>query len=173
MNDITELSLTDSDLDQLPPLLQSGFDIEVETGGTVRDLLRSQWGIPEEVVESRISTIFLNGKPVDDLDATIVRDGATLALSGAMPGLVGATMRRGGVIAGFRSGITHRESGCGDACGKGLLHVKIFNLLIPELMPLFLSRGILLPSERLPASIRGRLSGDPAPDRVRLTAPAA
>jgi hypothetical protein len=171
MADDAKLALAGTELDAVPPLLQGGFQIEVETGKSVRELLTSQWGIPDEVIESRISTVFLDGKPVDDLDRATVHDGSTLALSGAMPGLVGATMRRGGVIAGFRSGITHRESGAPGHAGKGTIRVKVFNLLIAELMPLFLARGILVAADRLPKTLRGRLTARDAAGRVRLFAP--
>ena len=39
----------------------------------------------------------------------MVGHGDTLALSAAMPGLVGATMRRGGYFAGLRANISHRD----------------------------------------------------------------
>jgi len=45
-------------------------------------------GLDEDYVTQRISTIFLDGKPVDDIDTLLVRDGAVLSLSAAMPGLV-------------------------------------------------------------------------------------
>ena len=34
----------------------------------------------------------LDGKPVDDIGSSFLHDGSTLALSAAMPGLVGATL---------------------------------------------------------------------------------
>ncbi|NJL58424.1 MAG: hypothetical protein HC887_00995 [Desulfobacteraceae bacterium] len=52
--------------------------------------------IPKDYVLNRISTIFLDGKPVDCLDTAFVRNHSVVSLSAAMPGLVGAVMRRGG-----------------------------------------------------------------------------
>jgi hypothetical protein len=61
-----------------------------------------------------------------------------------MPGLVGATMRRGGFYAALRQGISHvTESG--TAAGEGgTVRVKLFNLLLAELGPLVLARGLIL-----------------------------
>ena len=61
----------------------------------------------------------LDGKPVDDIGAALVQDGSTLALSAAMPGLVGATLRRGGAYSSFRSAITYHETGERLRAGEG------------------------------------------------------
>ena len=77
-------------------LLQQGLRIETPVGGSVQDFLIRQLGLNPEVIDEKIQTIFLNGKAVDDPGQAFLTDGASLALSGALPGLVGATMRRGG-----------------------------------------------------------------------------
>ena len=70
-------------------------------------------------------------------------DGATLALSAAMPGLVGATFRKAGCLAAFRGSITYRKEDDGAAtCHEGTITLKLFNLLVAEMGPLFLKRGI-------------------------------
>ncbi len=94
-----------------------------------------------------IQTVFLNGKPVDDMSKALIQKGDCLALSAAMPGLVGATMRSGGVLAGFRRTISHRPSQTETDTQNGVLTIKLFNLLIKEIGPLFLRKGILLESE--------------------------
>lgn len=154
------LALADADMGLIAPVMQSGFQVRVPTGVSLRHLFTCQWGLSEDFIESRISTIFVNGKPADDLDRTVVRDGITLALSSAMPGLVGATMRRGGVVAAFRSGITHKESAAEKESGTGAITVKLFNLLIPELGPLFLAQGVFIEANRLPEPLR-QLLPDP------------
>jgi len=128
------------------PLLQAGFRVTARTGCSVKTLLCGQFGIDEEYVTRRITTMFLNYRPVDNMDATLVRDGATLALSCAMPGLVGATLRRGGFYAAFRQGISCRDEDTDTQSGIGTVRIKLFNLLIAELGPLFLGRGILVPA---------------------------
>ena len=124
-------------------LLGRGFAVDVRTGTSVRELLCRQFGIPAAVVEDRIQTVFLDGSAVDDLDAALVAPGATLALSAAMPGLAGATLRRGGFFSAMRSQITHRNPATRQIDdGQAPVTVKLFNLTVPELGPLFLARGI-------------------------------
>lgn len=53
-------------------------------------------GLPHFYVEERIQTLLLNGLAVDDPDTAVLESGARLALSAAMPGVLGATLRRGG-----------------------------------------------------------------------------
>lgn len=130
-------------------LLQQGVTMTTRVGCSLRKLLCEQFGLDRDYVTGRITTLFLDNKPVDDLDATIVRDGATVALSGAMPGLVGATMRRGGFYAAFRGGISHSESGSGSTDRIGTVRVKLFNLLLAELGPDFLRRGVVIPAAEL------------------------
>ena len=69
------------------PLFQKGVLIKILSGSSIRDLIVNNLGISDDYLEERIQTIFLNGKAVDDLQATIVPDGAIMALSAAMPGL--------------------------------------------------------------------------------------
>ena len=89
-------------------LLQKGFRVEGNVGCSVRAFLCEQHGVAPEYLEKRIQTIFLDGKPVDDVDTAIVEDGATLSLSAALPGLVGAVMRRGGYYAPMRDQISYK-----------------------------------------------------------------
>lgn len=124
------------------PLLQQGFQVQARMGSSVRTFLTEDLGIDPDYLENRIQTIFLNGHPVDDLNETVVTDGAVIALSAAMPGLVGATMRRSGVLASFRDGITYRATDAREATDRGVVTVKLFNLLVRELGPGFLEHGI-------------------------------
>ena len=131
------------------PLLQAGFFVTARTGCSVKTLLCSQFGIDEEYVTKRITTMFLDSRPVDKMESTLIRDGATLALSCAMPGLVGATLRRGGFYAAFREGISCKEDDSPALAGIGMVKIKLFNLLIGELGPLFLGRSIIVPATAL------------------------
>jgi hypothetical protein len=130
-------------------LLQEGFMVKVELGCTIKTLLCEQFGVSPEYLETRVQTVFLNGKPVDDLESTEIPAGATLALSAAMPGLVGATLRRGSYYAPMRSDITYRKDEAHGERGEGTVRIKLFNLLGPELAPTFLARGIWLSGSRL------------------------
>ena len=149
---------------ELSPLFQKGIRVEIETGCTVGSLLMEQWQIPVDYVMGRISTLFLNGKPVDDLDKARVREGAVLALSSAMPGLVGAVMRRGGFYASLRGGITYRETAADSDIRKGTITVKLSNLPIREIGPCFLQRGFCVSRHDLPHGMSTPSGGCDSPD---------
>jgi len=125
------------------PLLQKGFCVEFDTGNLQKILCRI-CDIEPGDLRARIQTVFLNGKPVDDMETVFVEDGDCLALSAAMPGLVGATMRSGGVLAGFRHSISHRPPRTRSNARGGVLSIKLFNLLIKEIGPRFLRQGVLV-----------------------------
>ena len=124
------------------PLLQQGFRVDVVVGQSIHKILCHQLNINADYIEERIKTVFLDGKPVDDVHSTILREGATLSLSAAMPGLVGATFRKGGLLASFRSSITHQEESGTSNQRKGYITLKLFNLLVKELGPILLEHGI-------------------------------
>jgi hypothetical protein len=148
---VSEFTLT-IDEDQIQRffhLLQQGFMVEVKVGCTIKKMFGQQFGISPEYLEGRIQTIFLDGKAVDNTDAAMVRDGSALALSAAMPGLVGATFRKGGCLASFRSQITHAPNDLFAQRQDGNITLKIFNLLLQEMGPQFLSKGILISGDVL------------------------
>jgi hypothetical protein len=131
------------------PLMQEGFLVKAEIGSTIKTLLCDRFGVSPGYLETRVQTVFLNGKPVDDLDSAKIPASATLAFSAAMPGLVGATLRRGGYYAPMRSEISYRKEEAPQARGEGMVRIKLFNLIGPELAPIFLAKGIWLKSSRL------------------------
>ena len=143
------LRITRDQLDAFFPMLQRGVTVQAAVGCPLRELLCDQFGIPEEYVAGRITTIFLDNRPVDDLEGSLIHEGSRVTLSAAMPGLVGATMRRSGFYAALRQGITHTEEGGDRKGGQGTIRLKLFNLLLPELAPLILARGILLQRDEL------------------------
>jgi hypothetical protein len=141
------------------PLLQKGFALGVLAGCPIRVFLRDGLGLTDEYIEARIQTVFLDGKPVDDIDAALIRDGATLALAPAMPGLMGAMLRRGGYYAPMRSGITHHSDAAPQGIGQGRITVKLFGMALRELGPNLLERGIEVDAGDL-AQIIMELPGD-------------
>ncbi len=134
-------------------VLQNGITIRAEVGCTLRAFLTSVFSVTPHYVGSRLQTILLDGKAVDHPDETIVEDGATLALSTAMPGLAGATLRSGGHLAGMRGGITHGGRHGSPHPRPGTVSVKLFNVLIRELGIPLLERGIEIPGRRLAALV--------------------
>lgn len=167
------LTLMPDQLTAFFPILQKGVMVPATVGCTLKSLLCDQFAIPADYVTDRITTIFMDNHPVDDLERTIVQDGSRVTLSAAMPGLVGATMRRGGFYAALRQGISHIvESGIA-AGGCGAVRIKLFNLLLAELGPLVLARGLMLErdelaelAQRIPDLTKTELKGA---DRILLS----
>ena len=130
-------------------LLENGFIIKGKVGCSVKEFLCNRMFIEQEYLDKRIQTIFLNGKPVDDVNSAIVKDGSAISLSAAMPGLAGATMRKGGVLATMRSGISCVPVETGFDSYEGKVTIKFFNLISKELGPEFLSRGVIIDGKTL------------------------
>ena len=113
-------------------------------------MLCDQFQVGTDYLENRIKTVFLDGKPVDDEDKAIVKNGSTLVLSAAMPGLVGSTFRKSGVLVSFRSGITYQEEDAvSDRNGEITATIKLFNMVARELGPTFLYEGIYINKDDL------------------------
>lgn len=143
------LHLAADQLNTFFPILQKGVTVPATVGCTLKSLLCEQFAIPADYVTDRITTIFMDNCPVDDLDRTIIQDGSRVTLSAAMPGLVGATMRRGGFYAALRQGISHVLDSGTSANECGTVRLKLFNLLLAELGSLVLARGLLLEPDEL------------------------
>jgi hypothetical protein len=126
------------------PIMQRGFLVPAWLPCTVGNLLHEQFGIDSAYVSDRITTIFLDGKAIDDPDEALVSDHSTIALSAAMPGVVGASMRRGSFYAAMRDAVTYSEREIPTESFAGVVRIKIFNLLLTELGPGFLKRGIIM-----------------------------
>jgi hypothetical protein len=140
-----ELDLPEERWRSFSSLLQKGIIVRLTEATSVKNFLCQNLGLDQEFVEHVITTIFLNGKPVDNLDQARLGYGDTLALSAAMPGLVGATMRRQGLVASFRSNISYLEPGRREEQGEGVTIVlKLFNLMIEALGPALLKQGVLI-----------------------------
>lgn len=140
------------DPDQIPRFFlffQRGVRIRVQTGINIREFLCSDLGLSPEYVEKRVQTVFLDGKAVDDVDAAVVRDGSTLALSAALPGVLGATLRRGSYYAAMRSQISYSQEQRSVSSGEGTVCLKLFNLLTEEVGPLLLSKGVWITGHEL------------------------
>jgi len=123
-------------------LLERGFTVNIEASLSIRELLCRHLGISEKYVDERIQTIFLNGKPVDNVNTAWVANGSKLALSAAMPGLVGATFRKGGFYAPLRDTISYNQKENSVSKGSGEMVLKLFNMVAKELGPKLLAEGI-------------------------------
>jgi len=144
------LVIDEDQLHHLSLVLQSRFFMKIQVGCSLKTFLMREIGLIPEFIEERIQTAFLDGQAVDDLDSAIIKDGSSLALSSAMPGLVGAAMRRGGFYSALRSSITYQEKGKPDILmNEGTVQIKLYNLLMKELGALFLMKGIYISSSDL------------------------
>lgn len=128
-----------------------GVTLPITTGGTLQETVCEQLGVSAEYFEERIQTIFLNFKAVDRPEKARVNEDAIVTLSAAMPGLVGATMRRGGTYAPLRSNISFTETGGGLERQQGRITLKLLNMVGRELGPAFLANGVYLAGKQLAA----------------------
>ena len=142
------LELAGEQIASLFLLLQNGFFINACVGCSIKDFFLEQLNVSPEYVQEKIQGIFLDGKPADEIETAIVRDGARLTLSGTMPGLAGIALRRG-PLAVFRLGITHRETGGNCHAGDGFIQLKLLNLLMKDLGPELFKKGIYINSAEL------------------------
>jgi hypothetical protein len=133
---------------RLCTLLQKGCYVRVKTGCSLRELLCDQFGIDPEYVRKDIKVFFINSSPVDNIDEAIIRDGATVALSASMPGLVGAAMRGDG-LSWMRSSITYHDAGGDLGDSEGVIQLKLFNQVMADLGKSFLERAVYVKSRFL------------------------
>jgi len=124
-------------------LLQQGVRLRCRVGRSVEWFLKDELGAGPGTI-AKIQSIMLDGKAVDDIGSAVIHDGSTLALSAALPGLVGATLRRGSRYASFRSGITYHEAGPACLPVEGWVSIKLFNLLMAEMGPGLLRQGVFV-----------------------------
>jgi hypothetical protein len=129
-------------------LIEHGFFIKARTGLSIKELLCQHLGISEDYLEERIQTLFLNGQPVDDVENAHIQADATLALSGAMPGLAGATFRKGGSLAMMRKSITYTGDPSTTGSAEAQVKIKLFNLVLRDLGPLCLEKGVWISQDQ-------------------------
>jgi hypothetical protein len=149
--EVLEITLTmpETAVARFVPILGEGIFLRGPSGQTVEDFLVKSAGVSPAYLKERVQTVFLDGRALDDFGTARVMDGATLALSAAMPGLAGAVLRRGGRYAPMRRQISH-EARCAQAApGEIFVVLKLFNMIARELGPEFLRQGILVPGARL------------------------
>ena len=124
------------------PLLSRGVTVHAQVGCSIHNLLHDQLNIDEQLLETHVQTVFLDGKAVDNLHQSNIEDGCTLSLSGALPGLVGAAFRKSGFYASLREAVSFHGMEKGQGPRPGSLTVKLFNLTGPAIGPFFLKYGI-------------------------------
>jgi hypothetical protein len=131
------------------PLFQKGVLINGRLGCSIRSFIHEQLGFSDQYIEKRIQTFFLDGKAVDDIDSAYIHDGSILALSASMPGLLGATLRKGSYYASMRSTISYNRKNNAVIPHEGTVRLKLFNLLISEMAPGILKQGVWVEGKEL------------------------
>ncbi len=138
-----------------------GVGIRTATGISLKVLLCDHLGVDPNYLEDRIQTILVNGRAVDHVDQVNISDGDVIALSAAMPGLVGTTLRKGGHLAPMRTEISQQRvtSDTIHGPGEGIITLKLFNMVAKEIGTKVLSRGIWLKGKVL-AAVWPQISGN-------------
>jgi hypothetical protein len=137
-------------------LLQRGVLVRAPIGSTIQSFLCETLGLDPQYVERTVQTVFLNGKAVDDPASAVITDHATIALSAAMPGLLGATLRKGSYYAKMRGEISHVDRGA-VPLHEGRVLLKLFNLLTGDIGPLILEKGVWVNGKSLKEFFEKRL----------------
>jgi len=134
---------------QFMPELQKEFYIISAEGRTIYSFLTEDCGLSDEYISAKVKTIFIDGGPVDDIFNTKIKTGGVCALSGAMPGIVGAMMRIGSPYAAMRESITIKPDETAESEKEIIFGLKIFNAILSDMGLEFLRRGILLEKKRI------------------------
>ncbi|BFR49097.1 hypothetical protein RVX_R21580 [Nitratidesulfovibrio sp. HK-II] len=162
-------------------LLQEGVCVPSRVECTLRAALEQGMGFPREDVDTRMEAIFLDGRPVDDIDAARLHDGARLSLATALPGAAGIAMRRNSPYAALRAAITHHEQGGGteaqsasaDTPRQGRVHLRLFNLVMRDHAARLLAAGVEAPAGGVARYLAGDEAGEVWLDDARCEREAA
>jgi len=160
VSDLPTVALVHEAPESFAILLQDGFEVLVPHPCTLREFLCELVGVCGDYAQKSIQTIFLDGKAIDDMDQAVLVPSSRLALSAALPGLVGATMRRGGYYSRLREGITHHAEADAsfDENKPFRLQTRLFNAVGRDLAEIFLKYGVIVPSETLRRFLASRPS---------------
>lgn len=134
-------------------LVQAGVFVPLARPRSVYVFLCSGLGVDDDFILSRIQTIILNSKVVDDMGGAWLLPGSRLALSAAMPGIVGAALRRNGLFARLREGIRCPVEERQEKEGSFWLELRLYNSMIGELALPLLACGFAVPEPRLPEAL--------------------
>ncbi len=110
-------------------LLQRGVYVKRPANCTVNDFICNLLDVGPDALSAGVRTIMMDNKVVDDPDSETIQNGATLVLSGAMPGLVGAMLRSDSPYKAMRATIT---SAAGRTVDTPMLKVKLFNTVLKK-----------------------------------------
>lgn len=136
-------------------LFQRGFLVRVPPGVTLDDVLRDA-GFSRKYLDERVQTIFLDGSVVDEPQSEPVRDGSSIALSAALPGLAGAIFRKGNTLSVLRSATAKRPDTRTEQGRLGIARIKLYNVVAEEMGPELLGTGVLVKRSELEEEFAAR-----------------
>jgi len=142
------LKVQTGQISKLVAILQMGFLLPVPAGSSVKTVLDAA-GFSPRYLEDKVKTIFLDGTAVDNLDAERIKKGSVIALSAAMPGLVGAIFRKDSPISGLRSNVGKRADERSIQDADALVLLKMFNVIAEEMGPELLRSGLIVSGKNL------------------------
>jgi hypothetical protein len=149
-----QISLPPAAIGGLFSLMGQGISVETPLGISIQQLLEEHLHFGRDYIRDRIQTIFINGQAVDREGEILVHEGAVIALSAAMPGLVGATLRKGGHLSAMRSNISRARSNEVAKSKRGRVIIKLFNLIAREMGPEMLSQGVWISGAQLAETVQ-------------------
>jgi hypothetical protein len=152
--DRVQISLPPAAIGGLYSLMGQGISVETSLGVSIQQLLEEHLHFGGDYIRDRIQTIFINGQAVDCEGEIMVHEGDVIALSAAMPGLVGATLRKGGHLSAMRSNISRASSHETAKSKRGRVNIKLFNLIAREMGPKMLSQGVWISGAQLAETIQ-------------------
>jgi hypothetical protein len=165
------ITMEETRLPAFHELLATGFLVSASEGESIRDFLLGRLALDADYVASTVQTVFLNGRAVDDFDRTGLPEGAVLALSSAMPGLVGAVFRCKSPLSPMRGIEAGTDRGPRLSAADIEVTVKLFNRVAADLGPCLFAAGLRLPADRLLGFLRSR--HDLAVKEIRVNEQAA
>lgn len=128
-------------------LLQAGIIVERQSTCSFREFFASLPGFSAEYILNRIETIFQDGLPVDDIEATLQGSSPVIAISGAMPGLAGAIFRKNSFHAALRTSDSSSLNGVLPGAEKVRVKLKLFNVIASEKGGTLLNDGCVMESD--------------------------
>lgn len=129
-------------------LTQSGVQVPALIGGSIMDFLTNQLEFDDDYINTRVMTIFIDGKPVDDLYSSTIPADARIALGAMAPGVAGLTMCRNNLLSGLRSGITYK-SAAETPVKEGIVTLVLFNAIMADKGASILAKGVKIPASSL------------------------
>lgn len=154
---MTQLNLTIENTPQAHAtwkyLTQSPSEVAADIGDSMMNFLTQRLEFDAEYIDAQVKTIFINGKPVDDLDAANIPAHARIALGAVAPGVAGMTMARNSPISGMRSGITYQNAEPVQKITEGTVTLLLFNAIMEDKGLQILKKGVTIPAGKLERAV--------------------